>query len=246
MRFFNRTIEFLRRILHRKIPKRDSLNAPGDFYVEDGVCMTCMAPHQEAPQCMGFDESRNHCFIRKQPSTDEEVDRAIRAVFSSCIGAIRYGGNDSKILRRLGEMGAWDRCDNTLPEPIQEKVRPFATFHYKTGDSNSARELLEMLKRFLVRPENDLSTSIEEMASGWSFLYRWWRDVEGVTVTVKSVDGKEPRLLLSIGGPTTQAYSSTSIRLDDFIKQNAECSSVRWYTAQEWESGGLVWQVLPY
>jgi hypothetical protein len=35
---------------------RFRLNAPGDFFVEDGCCISCTAPEHEAPELMAHDE----------------------------------------------------------------------------------------------------------------------------------------------------------------------------------------------
>ena len=46
-------------------------NASGPFYVENGCCLRCMAPHGEAPTLMGFNEADGHCFVKRQPQTEE-------------------------------------------------------------------------------------------------------------------------------------------------------------------------------
>ena len=76
------------------------LNAPGDFYVEAGMCIACEAPEHEAPELMAHDET-NHCFFRRQPTTPIELEHAIQAVCVSCCEAVRYGGSDPAILSRL-------------------------------------------------------------------------------------------------------------------------------------------------
>jgi len=90
------------------------MNAPGDFYVEDGRCITCGAPHDAAPALMAWTDDNSHCFFRRQPSTKEEVEQAIQAVRCSEVCALRYAGNDPDILRRLKEAGMGDQCDATL------------------------------------------------------------------------------------------------------------------------------------
>jgi hypothetical protein len=73
------------------------LNALGDFYVEDGMCIACAAPEHEAPALMAHDPNAHcgyHCYFKKQPQTPEELDRAIQAVNVGCCGAVRYGGTD--------------------------------------------------------------------------------------------------------------------------------------------------------
>lgn len=86
-------------------PSRFPLNAPGDFFVENGMCIACTAPEHEAPELMAHtDEEVYHCYFRRQPETPEEVEHAIRAVYVSCCQAVRYGGNDPKILGRLEKL----------------------------------------------------------------------------------------------------------------------------------------------
>jgi hypothetical protein len=85
-------------------------NAPGDFYVEDGICITCCAPESVAPKLMGM-HPEGHCYFKKQPSTPEELDHAIEAVGASCVEGLRYAGNDPDILRRLLEQGCKSLCD---------------------------------------------------------------------------------------------------------------------------------------
>ena len=75
-------------------------NASGPFVVNDGECIACGAPEAEAPDLMAFDEEGRSCYFKKQPETPEELDRALRAVCVSCCEAVRYTGNDSKVLER--------------------------------------------------------------------------------------------------------------------------------------------------
>jgi hypothetical protein len=85
---------------------RFRLNAPGDFFVEDGMCIACTVPEHEAPELMAHAEGRDliyHCYFRRQPETPEEVEHAIRAVCVSCCGAVQYGGSDPSILDRVKE-----------------------------------------------------------------------------------------------------------------------------------------------
>ena len=81
-------------------------NVPGPFTVNDGECVACCAPEHEAPDLMAFDEGGGSCFFKTQPSTPEELERAINAVHVSCTGAVRYCGNDPKILVRFVELKA--------------------------------------------------------------------------------------------------------------------------------------------
>jgi hypothetical protein len=79
--------------------------------VENPLCIICGVPEHEAPDLIGFHEdpsgthSSSHCFFRRQPETDEEVELAISAVAICCCGAYRYGGEDPGIIRRLLQAG---------------------------------------------------------------------------------------------------------------------------------------------
>jgi len=92
-------------------------NAPGAFYVEKDLCITCRAPQSVAPDLIGFYEDpsgtnhKSHYYFRKQPETAEELDRAIKAVQVSCCGAYHYAGVDLAVkeeLRLAGEGAAID------------------------------------------------------------------------------------------------------------------------------------------
>ncbi len=84
--------------------------------------MSCGAPELEAGALMSHD-GKGHCFFVRQPNTAEEVNTAILSLWSSCCGAVRYGGHDHGILVRLAEIGENDTCDFRLEnEPKQAHV----------------------------------------------------------------------------------------------------------------------------
>ena len=95
--------------------ERVSLGEPGHFYVERHCCLSCRAPELEAPELMAFDEQEGTCYFRRQPSTPQELDNAISAVRASCIAAVRYGGHDLEVLRRLAACGSANSADYTAP-----------------------------------------------------------------------------------------------------------------------------------
>ena len=79
---------------------RHTLNVPGDFFVEDGPCTACDAPCYHAPELIDYDEDF-HCYFKKQPETEAEIEHAIKAVQVSCCEGLVYAGNDPEILRIL-------------------------------------------------------------------------------------------------------------------------------------------------
>jgi hypothetical protein len=88
---------------------RSAKYVPGPFYTTGG-CTACGASEAEAPELLAPLEGQNYdtCFVR-QPATAAEVERACRAVEVCCAGAVRYGGQDPAILRRLARDS--DCCD---------------------------------------------------------------------------------------------------------------------------------------
>ena len=95
--------------------ERAPLNVEGDFYVVKDTCITCMAPHQEAPELMGLDKETG-CYFRRQPQTPEDLERAIEAVRVSCVEALRYAGNDPEILEQLRAKGCKSQIDVLSPD----------------------------------------------------------------------------------------------------------------------------------
>ncbi len=96
-------------------------NAPGPFYVENGYCFMCGNAPYEAPELMvpplESDGVDAHCYFRRQPETDEEVQQAIYAMFVSEAWSIRYGGDDPAILQHLSDHGLSSLCDQPVPPP---------------------------------------------------------------------------------------------------------------------------------
>lgn len=116
-------------------------DAPGPFYVEDGLCTGCEAPLLEAPDLMAYDEAGAGCYFRRQPETPEEVERAIRACRVSCVGAVRCSGDDPEILRRFRELGSIGPCDALAAEWRTIII------HDKAWDSQSLAEKLRLARR---------------------------------------------------------------------------------------------------
>ena len=97
-------------------PRRHPSNTPGDFYVENGLCLACTAPEHTAPDLISHQSEGSagyHCFFRRQPDAVEEIERAVRAIEVSCCGALRYAGSDPAIIKRLRSKPWDDPCDQT-------------------------------------------------------------------------------------------------------------------------------------
>lgn len=109
-------MSFLKKIFNQK-PKakaRHHLNVPGDFYTEKDACTLCGAPEDQAMGLMK--SSYEGCYFVRQPQTEQEIEYAITAVAVSCVGAVRYGGTDLEIIKKLHALGSENECDHFIPE----------------------------------------------------------------------------------------------------------------------------------
>ena len=113
--------------IHPRVPE----NAPGDFYVEAGLCWHCTLAPGEAQPLMHIPQNSNEsCYFKRQPGFPEEIDAAIQAICVSEMCAIRYAGTDQAILRRLWEKRQANQCDHAPahpPSPPVEQRQPWWT-----------------------------------------------------------------------------------------------------------------------
>jgi hypothetical protein len=104
--------------LYFRHPNRLPYNADGPFYTTGnecpensepnaalvwcGDCLACEAPELEAPGLLAplTVENIDTYFVR-QPVVGAEVDRACSALQSCCVAALRYGGRDIAIIKKL-------------------------------------------------------------------------------------------------------------------------------------------------
>jgi len=88
------------------------ISAPGDFYVEDGCCITCGVPQMVAPDLVGWtDDSYPSCHWKKQPETADEMRQAFAIFDGQDVGCHRYRGHDPEIQARVG----YENCDHPNP-----------------------------------------------------------------------------------------------------------------------------------
>jgi hypothetical protein len=99
--------------MEQETPIRFEKNVAGDFYTT-GECLACDAPESEARDLLAPLENDNFdTYFVKQPETAEEIERACRALEVCCVAALRYGGTNPEIIRRLGNDPEY--CDHLLP-----------------------------------------------------------------------------------------------------------------------------------
>ncbi len=108
-------------------------NVPGPFYTLGfrfadgsgwrGECLACEAPEVEAPDLLAPLANGNYdTYFVKQPTTPEEIEEACRAIEVCCVVALRYGGTDPAIIKRLGNKPAF--CDYLLTNDTLVYIGP--------------------------------------------------------------------------------------------------------------------------
>jgi len=68
-----------------------------------GDCTACGAPEAAAPDLLSpLSKDDTDTYFIRQPVTDDEIERACKAIQSCCTEALRYGGKSHTIIKRLG------------------------------------------------------------------------------------------------------------------------------------------------
>jgi hypothetical protein len=117
-----------------KVPPLSSNEAvrnQGDFYVEPDCCLLCGVPEDIAPEI--FHTGEHHCFMVRQPCSRNEIDRTIRAMWSSEVDCVRYGGRDATMLERLARAGMTGQADHGNATSVPVRLRDQAVFEMPDG-----------------------------------------------------------------------------------------------------------------
>ncbi|HTB97711.1 MAG TPA: hypothetical protein VK716_11925 [Terracidiphilus sp.] len=205
-------------------------NVDGPFYVVNGECMACGAPESEADELIAHDES-GYCFFSTQPTNLEQVDAAIRALWASCCGALRYAGKDQSILARIAEIGESEKCDENIAS-TSLKIRSRVTFAYESDDA-SGESSLKSIVRFIssTRTQGQYSrcTNFQFSKSEASFVFHWYTDCS-IKFRVKQVSGE--RWLVSLED-NDRATIGNAMSLDKSLRAGRQFTAIRWFTEDE-------------
>src|SRR4051794_24511491 len=100
-------------VMNQETLCRFEKNVSGPFYTT-GYCLACDAPESEAPDLLAPLKGDNYdTYFVRQPATADEIERACRALEVCCVAALRYGGTNPAVIRRLGNDPLY--CDHLLP-----------------------------------------------------------------------------------------------------------------------------------
>jgi hypothetical protein len=149
-------------------------NSQGDFYVGNEVCIACGAPEAEAPDLIEHSKFKyGHCYFKKQPETEDEIERAINAIAASCISGLRYGGTDEKILKRIYEIGEGEQCDHRPIGSYKTVIWNNVTFMF----NGSLEELSKLITTEFIKIQTYLNKRIINFkligSKHFEFIFRW-------------------------------------------------------------------------
>jgi len=217
-------------------------NVSGVFYVVNGCCTACGVPDALAPALFAYDQD-NHCYVRRQPATVEELESTLDVIVGQELGCIRYRGKDEDILRRLAEVGESAQCDEAPPKGIVAGLRNHVTFQAGSSDVSpfSSRLLLEELRRYVVgrRQKKIQATSFTE-SSGEASLSIWWVKEQRHAVIVRQLSMDEPKWLLR-----HTDHIGLSRLVDEWLKHDSRFINVQWFTQNDWY-GAKHWRPRPW
>jgi hypothetical protein len=222
-------------------------NAPGPFYVVDGCCTGCDVPFVEAPGLFAYDGT-NHCFVKRQPATKEDLNRMLRAMWAAELQCLRYRGEDFEILRRLGELGEPHLSDVPPPASVRPVFRNHVTFYSAQVEATTPRDLAVAFQEYL-RSLNrhwlsyEFKPIVEEGATA-AFSFSWYQSnfhpIEFSTVLMPHC-----RWLVRHSPNEKAGSRGVSNHVDDWLKSDSRFCQIRWYSEEQW-NGPKDWQETPW
>lgn len=221
--------------------KAHPCNAPGPFYVEDGCCITCSVPHDIAPDLFGWTEDESHCFVRRQPASPDEVDDAIRALWSAEASCIRYRGSDPALLKRIAEFGEADQCD-VYPGRVRVRVRDRVTFSSSQCDTDTALDLANRFRAHLAESDRPFPYELRprrwwrpgRVIFSWDGFLRGRSHFHSVEFAASRRGGGRFEARLAGWRP---AANGLALLVDDWLKTVEAAKDVSWFSSDEYDSG---------
>lgn len=196
---------------------------------------------------MSHDDS-GHCYFIRQPETPAHADAAIRALWSSCCGAVRYAGKDQLVQTRIAELGEPSACDEELNPTPPQIVRNCVTCVYR-GAGCSPEVDLRMISRSIAdslpnRMGCRCSDSEYEDHRG-SFVYHWGSEESQHPIRFRIEARSEGSWLVSTLG-NERAKIGTAMALDTALQASDSFVEIRWFTEDEEDGRGGNGAAHPY
>ena len=150
--------------------------------------MACGVPEVEAGHLMSHDAKSSHCYFVRQPETSKETDAAIRAVWSSCCGAVRYRGKDRGVLARFAELGELSKCDETMISAPAPSLRCRAIFRYRKPSGSPKNDLRAIFEFLGFDERSSFLYKASDFVSGrgqGSRIHRWGAGDKWFSITIR-------------------------------------------------------------
>ena len=107
--------------IHINLPNPE--NAKGDWFVSADCCLLCGVPEVVAPELFAYkmgSERAEYCYVKKQPSSEDETKKMLEVVQCAEVPCIRYIGRDKGILNRIKAVGQEEILkDNDLSNRVE-------------------------------------------------------------------------------------------------------------------------------
>jgi hypothetical protein len=201
----------------------------------------------EAPGLFTYDE-KNHCFVRRQPSTQGEFDQMFSAAWNAEVQCIRYRGNDPEVLRRFAELGEAGLCDTPPPPTIKPLVRDTVTFENTSSNDtiSSAADVAELFVEFLRTLDAKrqglpdeykyrIGTVVGDEAIA-NLTYSWF-EPEAHSVEFRN-GTSENQWLIHHCSRELRGGRGVSNQLHKWLESSGRFCRIRWYSDDEWREGG--------
>lgn len=202
-------------------PSNDAVRDQGDFYVEPDCCILCGIPEAIAPEI--FQTGENHCFVKRQPCSPDEVDRTIRAMWSGEVDCIRYRGRDAAMLERLALAGMANQADFGAASASPICLRDQVSFEMPgSADLLDAGQVAEAFREGMRTKGKKVLPALTGRRSVW---LSWYRNRFHL---VQFSDAHQGRFVARLRW--TMAVQGLAWLVDDWLRaQLAE--NIRWETA---------------
>lgn len=213
-------------------------NVPGDFYVEEGCCITCGVPMEEAPEIFAWagGPDFSHCVVAHQPHAARAVDRTLNAMLSSEVDCIRYRGADRDIVRRIVEMGNQDQCDRLPPIDATPMTRSHASFNvldvgaFETA-SDLALHFLQHTLRGDDRYKGQVARRLLHNDKRARIRICWFKDVYHTVTFEQLADGRWH----VVAKPShREAGKGLSRMVEKWLGADERFQNVRWFSEKQW------------
>lgn len=196
----------------------ETVRGQSDFYVEPDCCMLCGVPEDIAPEI--FETGENHCSVIRQPCSQNEIDRTIRAMWSSEVDCVRYRGDDAAMLERLARAGLAGQADHRRMAASSIRLRDQVSFEVSEGASLAdALHVAKAFREEMRAKGKKVLPSLLERRSVW---VSWYQNRFHL---VRFADAGEGRIVAHLRW--TMAVQGLAWLVDDWLRAHP-VENIRW------------------